>query len=137
MTTKRNQPITPDPNAFQASGINGKIHLVVPMGKRQDYLDKGWGGFRSISEESLVLTAGSNIEFRDFTLYPNPARDKVPIDPRSGQALKQVNIYTMAGSFLYSVSGPEINTGRLSEGMYLFEIVTQTGNRSMRRVIIQ
>ena len=88
-------------------------------------------------EEGLVLTAESNIEFKDFTVYPNPARDKVHIDPGSGQQIKQVNIYTMTGAYLYSESGLEINTGRLSKGMYLFEIVPQTGDRFMKKVIIQ
>ena len=55
---------------------------------------------------------------------------------RCGQELKQVNIYTMIGAYLCSENGPVINTGRLPRG-YLFEIVTQTGDRSMKRVIIQ
>ncbi|MDN5215013.1 leucine-rich repeat protein [Fulvivirgaceae bacterium BMA12] len=129
-------PLALHENAF---ADRSQINLIVPAGTREDYLDNGWDGFRSIMEEGQVLTAGSNIEFKDFTLYPNPARDKVhiDIDPGSGQALKQVNIYTMAGAYLYSENGLEINTGRLSRGMYLFEIVTKTGDRSMRRVIIQ
>ncbi|MDN5215016.1 leucine-rich repeat protein [Fulvivirgaceae bacterium BMA12] len=129
-------PLAHHENAF---ADRSQINLIVPAGTREDYLDNGWDGFRSIMEEGQVLSAGSNIEFKDFTLYPNPARDKVhiDIDPRSGQALKQVNIYTMTGVYLYSESGLEINTGRLSRGMYLFEIVTKTGDRSMRRVIIQ
>ena len=136
VTVEATDPPSLHENAF---ADRGQIDLTVPNGQRQAYLDQGWDGFRSITEEGLVLTVGSNIEFRDFTLYPNPARDKVHIgiNPGSGQALKQVNIYTMTGAYLYSESGPEINTGRLSEGMYLFEIVTQTGDRSMRRVIIQ
>ena len=121
-------------NAF---ADRGKIDLIVPIGMRQAYLDNGWDGFKSIMEEGQILSAGSNIEFKDFTLYPNPARDKVHIDPGSGQALKQVNIYTITGAYLYSESGLEINTGRLSRGMYLFEILTQTGDRSMKKVIIQ
>ena len=103
---------------------------------RQAYIDAGWTGFASITEEKVV-TAIRNYEFKDFTLYPNPARDKVYIDPSSGQELKQVNIYTMIGTHLYSENGPVINTARLPMGTYLFEIVTKTGDRSMRRVIIQ
>ncbi|MDN5212491.1 T9SS type A sorting domain-containing protein [Fulvivirgaceae bacterium BMA12] len=102
---------------------------------RQAYLDNGWDGFGSITEEQQVLTARSNNEFRNFTVYPNPTRDKVHIDPGLGQELKQVNIYTMTGAYLYSENGLEINTGRLSRGTYLSEIVTQTGDRSMKRVI--
>ena len=136
VTVEATDPPSLHENAF-AFADRGQIDLVVPTGTREDYLNQGWTGFRSITEEDLILTVGSNIEFKDFTLYPNPARDKVHIDPGSVQELKQVNIYTMSGAYLYSESGLEINTGRLSKGMYLFEIVTQTGDRSMKRVIIQ
>ena len=114
-----------------------QIDLVVPAGTREDYLANGWTGFRSIAEEGQVITAVSNDELNDLTLYPNPAKDKVYIDPGPGQALKQVNIYTMTGAYLYSENGSEINTSRLSGGMYLFEIMTQSGARSMKKVIIQ
>ena len=63
----------------------------------------------------------------NFVIYPNPARNRVHIDLGSGEELKQVNIYTMAGVHLYSENGLEINTGRLSTGTYLFEIATKTG----------
>ena len=136
VTVEATDPPSLHENAF-AFADRGQIDLIVPAGTREDYLNGGWTGFRSITEEGLVLTAGSNIEFKDFTVYPNPARDKVHIDPGPVQQLKQVNIYTMTGAYLYSESGPEINTGRLSRGMYLFEIVPQTGDRSIKRVIIQ
>ena len=89
------------------------------------------------ARENQVLDAGSNNEANDITVYPNPARDKVHINPGPGQTVKQVNIYTMTGAHLYSESRLEINTSRLSEGMYLFEIVTKTGDRSIKRVIIK
>ena len=112
-----------------------QINLVVPAGTRDDYLNEGWTGFKSISDGTVVSI--EEAEKGNIILYPNPARDKVHIDPGPGQALKQVNIYTMTGAYLYSEKGLEINTSSLSEGMYLFEILTQTGNRSMKRVIIQ
>ena len=89
-------------------------------------------------DQVLNVREGDN-EFNDFSIYPNPARDRVHIDinPHSGRVLKHVNIYTMTGAYLYLENGPEINTSRLSEGMYLFEIVTKTGDRSMKKVIIE
>ena len=128
-------PLALHENAF---ADRSKINLIVPAGTREDYLNEGWTGFASITEEKVV-TAIRNHEFNDFTLYPNPARDKVhiDIDPRSGQELKQVNIYTMNGTCLHSENGPVINTGRLPRGTYLFEIVTKKGDRSVRKVIIQ
>ena len=115
-----------------------QVDLVVSIGMRQAYIDAGLTGFASITE-AQVVTAIHNYEFNDFTLYPNPARDKVyiDIDPRSGQELKQVNIYTMDRAYLHSENRPVINTARLPTGTYLFEIVTKKGDRSTKRVIIQ
>ena len=123
-------------NAF---ANRSQVDLVVPTGMRQAYLDNGWTGFSSITEEGQVLTSVSNHEFKDYTVYPNPARDKVHIDmdPHLGQELKQVNIYTMTGTHLSSENGPVINTSRLPRGTYLLEIATKTGDRSMRKIIIQ
>ncbi len=136
VTVEATHPPSLHKNAF---ADRSQVNLVVPVGMRQAYLDNGWTGFKSTMEEGQVLSTGNNDEFKDLTLYPNPARDKVhiDIDPRSGHVLKQVNIYTMTGAYLYSENGREINTSRLSEGMYLFEIVTKKGDRSMRKVIIQ
>ena len=136
VTVEHNDPLTLHEGAFRNPGRD-QIDLVVPMGKKQAYLENGWDGFRSITEEGRVPTTGSNHEVTDFTIYPHPARDMVHITPRLGQELKQVNIYTMIGAYLYSENGPVINTGRLPMGTYLFEIVTKTGDRSMKRVIIQ
>ena len=130
---------TPPPSIHDdAFADRSQVDLVVPTDMRQAYIDAGWTGFASITEEKVV-TAIRNHEFKDFTLYPNPARDKVyiDIDPGSGQKLKQVNIYTMIGAYLYSENGPVINTNRLPRGTYLFEIVTQKGDRSLGKIIIQ
>ncbi|UOY07232.1 leucine-rich repeat protein [Muricauda sp. SCSIO 64092] len=49
VTVKRNDPPALDANAFQNPGRD-QIDLVVPKGKRQDYIDADWTGFRSITE---------------------------------------------------------------------------------------
>ena len=135
VTVKATHPPSLHENAFTD---RGQIDLVVPSGTgiQEDYLKEGWTGFKSISDGTVVLSIGEPGK-DNFTLYPNPARDKVYIALGPGQELKQVNIYTMIGAFLYSENGPEINTARLPRGTYFFEIVTKTGDRSMRRVIIQ
>ena len=135
VTVEHNDPLTLHEGAFRNPGRD-QIDLVVPIGKKQAYLENGWDGFRSITEEGRVLTTGSNHELTDFTIYPHPARDMVHITPRLGQELKQVNIYTMAGVYLYSENGLEINTSRLLKGMYLFEIVTKEGDRSVKKIVI-
>ncbi|WP_396591670.1 leucine-rich repeat protein [Allomuricauda sp. R78024] len=50
VTVEANDPPVLDATAF-ANANRHQIDLVVPTGKRQDYLDNGWNGFKSIKEE--------------------------------------------------------------------------------------
>ena len=102
---------------------------------RQAYEDNGWDGFGSITEEGLVLTAGSNIEFKDFTVYPNPAQNNIKIQLSTGQELKQVNIYNMQGTQLYSARTLQIDISHLPSGIHILEVETKTGAREFKRII--
>ena len=96
---------------------------------RQAYLDNGRDGFRSITEEGLVLTAGSNIKFKDFTVYPNQVQNNINIQLSTGQELKQVNIYNMQGAQLYSARTLQIDTRHLPSDRHILEVETKTGTR--------
>ncbi len=124
----------PELNFYDVFSDPDTIELTVPTDRINTYRTAGWTGFESISDGITLIIGGPEKE--NFTTYPNPARDKVHIDLGSGQELKQVNIYTTVGAYLYSENGPEINTGRLSKGVYLFEIVTKTGDRSIKKIVI-
>ncbi len=124
----------PELNFYDVFSDPDTIELTVPADRINTYRTAGWTGFESISD-GITLIIGEP-EKENFTTYPNPARDKVHIDLGSGKELKQVNIYTTVGAYLYSENGPEINTGRLSKGVYLFEIVTKTGDRSIKKIVI-
>ncbi len=50
VTVESNDPPVLNATAF-ANANRHQIDLVVPTGKRQDYLDNGWNGFKSIKEE--------------------------------------------------------------------------------------
>lgn len=80
----------------------------------------------------------SNNSFKldSFSMYPNPARERVHVILSSGQELKQVNVYDSLGRFLYSEQGLEINTSHLTGGMYMIEVLTNYG-KSAKKVIIQ
>lgn len=141
-----------------------QIDLIVPAGTKEAYLDNGWSGFKSISEVAEVGIAFANnnmvyeplnqwfdfesvtdattmltaeeINKSHFLIYPNPTKDKLYIDLGEKQELKQINIYSIAGDYLYSENQLEINTERLPNGTYLFEIKTRTGVRVLRKIII-
>ena len=86
-------------------------------------------------EEGLVLSAGSNIEFKDFTAYPNPVQNNINIQLSTGQELKQVNIYNIQGAQLYSARTLQIDISHLPSGMHILEVETKTGTRVVKRII--
>ena len=48
-TVKATNPPTLDPEAFRDYD-RGRIELIIPSGKKEDYLNNGWRGFKSITE---------------------------------------------------------------------------------------
>ncbi|GAA3624851.1 T9SS type A sorting domain-containing protein [Flavivirga jejuensis] len=106
------------------------ITLTVPSGTMNDYEVAGWTGFY----DDTLTTNEPEKDY--FTLYPNPAKDKVYINLSSEQELHQVSIYNMTGAYLYSESALEIDTSHLSNGMYLLQLETKTGNISIKKVLI-
>ena len=75
VTVERNQPITPNADAFQASGANDKIDLVVPLGSIQAYKDAGWNdlefaitsGIFTVDGIEYGITAPTEVEIIDYT----------------------------------------------------------------------
>ncbi len=112
------------------------IDVFVPTDKRQEYLNNGWTGFKSIQEE-VSLSIDDNNALKNFKIYPNPARDNINIQLNNDQELKQVNIYNVSGRRLYTGSTFHIDTSRLSSGLYLLEVTTKTGARAVKRVIVE
>lgn len=106
------------------------ITLTVPSGTMNEYEAAGWTGFIT-----APLTTNEP-ENDSFIIYPNPAQDKIYINLSLGQELHQVSIYNMAGAYLYSESALEIDTSRLLSGMYLLEVKTKTGLKSIKKVVI-
>ncbi|UOY07249.1 leucine-rich repeat protein [Muricauda sp. SCSIO 64092] len=69
---KPNDPPALDADAFQNPGRD-QIDLVVPKGKRQDYIDADWTGFRSITEPAehgdIFIVDNISYEITSLTSY--------------------------------------------------------------------
>ncbi len=138
VTVKANTPPTLHVHSF-VNANRSQIDLVVPINALGAYRDSanGWTGFKSIRGEGSTLSLHDNHDLNDFKIYPNPASDTINIQLHDGQELKQVNIYNVSGRHLYSEPASTIDVSRLSGGMYLLEVVTKTGVRAVKRIIIE
>ncbi|GAA3605307.1 leucine-rich repeat domain-containing protein [Flavivirga amylovorans] len=114
-----------------------EIDLIVPESAEQAYRDDDfWGGFKSINGD-VTMSLNNTNELRDFTVYPNPAQDKIHIRLSDGQALEQVNIYNMLGAHLYTTHTSPLDVSHLSGGMYILEVTTKTGAKAVKKISIK
>src|SRR5690554_2785061 len=74
-----------------------------------------------------------------FKIYPNPATDYVTVeyDENAGVQLRGVQILDSSGKWVRSVKDNfhQINVSGLSEGVYLFVIQTDKGNKTEKVVV--
>ena len=75
----------------------------------------------------------------NFKIYPNPATDYVSVeyDENAGVQLRGVQILDSSGKWVRSVNENfhQINVSSLSEGVYLFVIQTDKGNKTEKVVV--
>jgi Flp pilus assembly pilin Flp len=69
-----------------------------------------------------------------FSMYPNPSQNRVNLKLLHNQKLKQINIYTVLGKYLYSEKSLSIDISHLSAGIYVLEVETNQG-KSAKRLI--
>lgn len=108
---------------------------IIAIGARSNDGNGDNAGHVRIYDLSAVLSTKS-FENDYFSFYPNPVKDALHIDLNNGLELKQVNIYTLEGRYLYSVKNKKIDIKNLTSGMYVFEVETNEG-KSAKKIIVE
>ncbi len=158
VVTKATVPPTLHEDAFSRANRD-QIDLIVPLGTKDTYLAEGWTSFKSITEAAIVAqdavvqstsakTSTSKStralayihkgnERNNIVVYPNPAQDSIHIRLGDDKVLHQVNIYNTLGVHIYSANALQIDISHLPRGIYILEIETKTGEKVVKRVMIQ
>jgi len=90
-------------------------------------------GHVHVYDLSAVLSSDSfNVDY--FSIYPNPSQNRVDLKLLHNQKLKQINIYTVLGKYLYSKKSLSIDISHLSTGIYVLEVETNQGKLAKRLV---
>lgn len=86
--------------------------------------------------QGYAILGTEDLKDMDFKIYPNPVGDKVVID--SSEKITSYEIYNTLGQSIFKATSEEnLNAflPSLSSGMYLFNLVTESGKRQNLRFL--
>lgn len=122
-------------------GVNGAIDDVNYTTALQKGVFSDIKNPKANEIQEVVNTVNNSlgIDYKNlsrFKFYPNPTKNVLNIELNKGLELKQVNIYTLEGRYLYSVKNKKVYVKNLTSGMYVFEIETNQG-KSAKKIVIE
>ncbi|MBT6964597.1 MAG: T9SS type A sorting domain-containing protein, partial [Flavobacteriales bacterium] len=86
------------------------------------------------SDLNTLSTVNSNyFNHVKFTIYPNPADDKITIHTTENKVL--ISIYSITGQKIISTKSKSINTASLAKGYYVVEVKSESGTKREKLVI--
>lgn len=134
LTITTNVPAT---TSHQISGINtltfsgGNLVVTPTSGSPTNYAMSSITGGTS----KLYFTA-TNLKTEQFTkensnfaLYPNPVKDELHLQSKTGEAIESIEIWNVLGARVHTQSlksGEEVNVSNLTSGVYFCKIKTAT-----------
>ncbi len=73
----------------------------------------------------------------DFTLYPNPAKNRLYINSNPALVIEEIKIYDAQGRIVYRTGTPTIilDVSMLQSGLYLLTIITETGEITTKKFV--
>lgn len=87
----------------------------------------------SLFNESVALSRNEFNEFSDFSIFPNPSNSRVSV--KSAAKIESIEIISLEGRKVKSVSGPELDISDLSNGMYVVKVATAEGKMGTRKIV--
>jgi hypothetical protein len=92
----------------------------------------------SILVKEIATSSSSPHDLNKFGLdiFPNPATTELNFKVNSNVEIEQISIYDLQGSILLTVKSiRSIDISKLSQGIYVIEVISQKGERSFSRFI--
>ncbi|MEP3836111.1 MAG: T9SS type A sorting domain-containing protein [Algibacter sp.] len=86
---------------------------------------------------ALTLDLIEQLIEMDVLLYPNPANHIVNIKPNTGIIITAIEVYDIAGKAVHVdlSEGNTINVSSLSDGMYLLNIISESGALTKKLIV--
>lgn len=99
------------------------IDLIVPLNTTQAYLDAGWTGFKSITEQETLSTGTIDID----DIFIAISNNTLNVMTGNNLSVVGVKIYTITGVLVKDGSQSNIDVTCLSSGVYVVIIKTNKG----------
>ncbi|WP_431108079.1 T9SS type A sorting domain-containing protein [Winogradskyella poriferorum] len=110
---------------------NGEILAIGGIGNDGNGANSGHtrvynlSNLLSLQEQSIL----------NFKLYPNPTKNQFTIQLNDYLKLENVNIYDNLGKLVLSLKETIIDTSKLSSGLYVVEVETESGKQTKKLII--
>lgn len=122
----------PNPTTDSISYNRSIIDLIIPPGTTTAYLNAGWLGFNTVTEDAGLSTS-------DFELEHNikiiTADDFIKISSSGSVRMKNYTLYTISGQELNAGEESEISTSSYAKGIYILKLNFDKGT-VIKKVLI-
>ena len=138
---KQNEPESHGYVCFKIKPKAGAVLGDVFKNTAEIYFDYNAPIITNTVTTTVAILGNQDFDFsKYFTVYPNPATDKITITANKQSTIKQVNMYNLLGQLVLSVNKEnfgdnlEIALSKLQKGNYLLEVITIKG-KSTQKII--
>ena len=125
------------------NGPNPAINPSATMQKAMAYIDTIIGYSTPRLYRLLIDPAYTSVEelsaLSGITIFPNPVRDWVNIQPVDGVNIERVSFYNLLGAEVYAqqFSSKSVNLSSLSSGTYMIRLDLADGRQFISRIIVE
>ena len=127
VTTVESYNANPAELPSNAFNVNGAIDLSIPVGAKQKYIDAGWTGFKTITEDPfLTLSIDSTSLKNEFVIINTD--NNIRVNGPKGINIKELLVFNISGVNISTNSQPFIETTELPHGVYILQIMTDKGS---------
>lgn len=94
----------------------------------------------SINVVSTSSSSNSNLEISSTRLFPNPFTDKITIENKFSDEIRDVKIYNTQGKLInqyLSMKSPTLSLAHLPEGIYFFEVGFKKNSQKHVSVLVK
>ncbi len=107
---------------------------IVAIGAPSNSGNGMFSGHVRVYDLSTLLSIEDQKEL-NFSIYPNPTKDQFTIQLEHPSSLNNVNIYDNRGKLVLSLKERIIDTSKLSSGLYVVEVETESGKQTKKLII--
>jgi hypothetical protein len=134
-----NLPFQPESNdGYVAFQIKTRPTLVAGdsfSNTASIYFDYNLPIVTNAATTSVQTLKAPDFDFDDyFTVYPNPAGNRLHIAQKRQSRISSVSVYNMLGQLMMAVSGdsPDVDIAGLAAGNYVVEVISENGVSSAK-----